>query len=60
MKLRIKFLITLNISLLKNLIKLTGKKFESRLKQTDLVNRIDFDNQEASLINQLLRIKENM
>ena len=48
MKLRIKFLITLNILLLKRWISSQEKKFESRLKQADLVNKTDFYNKLTS------------
>ena len=44
MKLRLKFLIILNILLLKNLISLKAENFAARLKQADLVNKTDFDN----------------
>ena len=48
MKLRIKFLIILNILLLKNFNKLTAENLAARLKQANLVSKTNFDNKLSS------------
>ena len=49
MKLRIKFIIVLNILVLQEFNKFTAENLAARLKEANLLNKTDFDNKLTSL-----------
>ena len=58
-KLRIKFLIMLNILLLGNINKITAEHFPARLKEVDLVSKNDFDSKLTSFNKRITSNKKN-